>query len=339
MNIRELAAEIGVSPATVSIVLNDRPGVSEETRKRIKDVIDKSGYVPAARKKKVTRQVLMLKCVWGEGLLTEENQGFVGMIVDASMQTLAELGYSPTLMRVQLNTESVLDHIEFGKYEGVIVIATEILEEQYKMLEKIPIPFVCVDNMMPGVEYSCVGIDNEENVRIALEYAAQCGYRRIGYLRSSYDAQNFRERTRAFYHFAGMYQLEAGKEDEILLSGSMMKAYEEMKAYLDCHTKDEIPSCFFSDNDTIALGAMKAFKHRHYEIPDDVAIVGFDDIPYSAVCSPSLTTVHVPRNLIGQVAARQLVERMQNEEYTKVKTRISGKLIVRTSMKKKSENA
>ena len=99
MNIRELAAEIGVSPATVSIVLNDRPGVSEETRKRIKDAIDKSGYAPAIRKKKAIHQILMLKCVLGEGLLTEENQGFVGMIIDACMQTLTEKGYSPTLMR------------------------------------------------------------------------------------------------------------------------------------------------------------------------------------------------------------------------------------------------
>lgn len=117
MNIRELAAEIGVSPATVSIVLNDRPGVSDETRKRIKEAIEEAGYVPAVRKKKTTHQILLLKCVLGEGLLTEENQGFVGMIVDASMQTLTEKGYSPTLMRVQLGSESVLENIEFSKYE------------------------------------------------------------------------------------------------------------------------------------------------------------------------------------------------------------------------------
>ena len=334
MNIRELAAEIGVSPATVSIVLNDRPGVSEETRKRIKDAIDKSGYAPAIRKKKAIHQILMLKCVLGEGLLTEENQGFVGMIIDACMQTLTEKGYSPTLMRVQLDTEGMLDHIEFEKYEGVIVIATEIQEKQFKMLEKIPIPFVCVDNMMPGMEYSCVGIDNEENVRIALEYAAECGYKRIGYLKSSYDAQNFEDRTRAFYRFAEMYHLEVKKEDEIALTSSMMKAFEEMKIYLDSHEKEEIPPCFFADNDIIALGAMKAFRHRNYEIPADVAIVGFDDIPYSAVCSPSLTTVQVSRQLIGRVAARQLAERLLDEQYKKVKTKISGDLVVRTSMKK-----
>ena len=334
MNIRELAAEIGVSPATVSIVLNDRPGVSDETRKRIKEAIEEAGYVPAVRKKKTTHQILLLKCVLGEGLLTEENQGFVGMIVDASMQTLTEKGYSPTLMRVQLGSESVLENIEFSKYEGVIVIATEIRKEQFRMLEKIPIPFVCVDNMMPGMEYSCVGIDNEENVRIALEYAAECGYKRIGYLKSSYDAQNFEDRARAFYHFAEMYHLEVREEDEIALYSSMMKAYEEMKAYLDSHDKGNLPPCFFADNDIIALGAMKAFRHRDFEIPEDVAIVGFDDIPYSAVCSPSLTTVQVSRQLIGKVAAGQLIERMQDEKYRKVKTRISGDLIVRTSMKK-----
>ena len=72
MNIRELAAEIGVSPATVSIVLNDRPGVSDETRKRIKEAIDKAGYVPAPRKKKAVHQILLLKCVLGEGLLLKK---------------------------------------------------------------------------------------------------------------------------------------------------------------------------------------------------------------------------------------------------------------------------
>ena len=229
MNIRELAAEIGVSPATVSIVLNDRPGVSDETRKRIKEAIDKAGYVPAPRKKKAVHQILLLKCVLGEGLLTEENQGFVGMIADASMQTLSENGYSPTLMRVRMDTESTLEEIEFSRYEGVIVIATEIQKKQFRILEKISVPFICVDNMMPGMEYSCVGIDNEENVQIALKYAVECGYKRIGYLKSSYGAQNFEERSRAFYYFTEKYQLETGKKDEIALNSSMMKAYEEMK--------------------------------------------------------------------------------------------------------------
>lgn len=335
MNIRELAAEIGVSPATVSIVLNDRPGVSDETRKRIKEAIDKAGYVPAPRKKKAVHQILLLKCVLGEGLLTEENQGFVGMIADASMQTLSEHGYSPTLMRVRMDTESTLEEIEFSRYEGVIVIATEIQKKQFRILEKISVPFICVDNMMPGMEYSCVGIDNEENVQIALKYAVECGYKRIGYLKSSYGAQNFEERSRAFYYFTEKYQLETGKKDEIALNSSMMKAYEEMKEYLDSHKKEELPQCFFADNDIIALGAMKAFKHRNYEIPGDVAIVGFDDIPYSAVCSPSLTTVHVSRKLIGRVAAKQLIERIRDKDYIRVKTKISGTLIVRTSMKKK----
>ena len=73
-------------------------------------------------------------------------------------------GYSQEEMVGRHCFEGMLDHIEFEKYEGVIVIATEIQEKQFKMLEKIPVPFVCVDNMMPGMEYSCVGIDNEENV-------------------------------------------------------------------------------------------------------------------------------------------------------------------------------
>lgn len=334
MNIRELAAEIGVSPATVSIVLNDRPGVSDETRKKIKEAIDKSGYVPAIRRKKVTRQILLLKCVRGEGLLTEENQGFVGMIVDSAMQELAVNGYSPTLMRLQLDADRILEDIEFEKYEGVIVIATEILEDQYKMLEKIPIPFICVDNMMPGTQCCCVGIDNEENVRMALKYAAECGYRRIGYLKSGYNAENFSERTRAFYYYTKICQLETRKDDEISLSISMMKAFEEMKEYLDRHKKEDIPPCFFADNDTIALGALKAFRHRGYRVPEDVAIIGFDDIPYSAVCSPSLTTIHVSRKLIGRAAARQMIKRIQDKEYTKVKMKVSGSLVERTSMKK-----
>ncbi|MDY4692326.1 MAG: LacI family DNA-binding transcriptional regulator [Blautia sp.] len=336
MNIRELAAEIGVSPAAVSIVLNDRPGVSDKTRKKIKEAIDKAGYVPTARKKKVNHQILLLKCVRGEGLLTEENQGFVGMIIDAAMQELAFCGYSPTLMRIQLDTDRVLDDIEFRQYEGVIVIATEIPERQYKMLDKISIPFVCVDNMMPEMQYSCVGIDNEANVQIALNYAVECGYLRIGYLKSAYHAQNFTDRAAAFYYYTQKYQLETRKDDVISLDISMMNAFEEMKEYLDCHRRENLPPCFFADNDTIALGALKAFRHRGYQVPEDVAVIGFDDIPYSAVCSPSLTTVHVSRKLIGQAAARQLIERMKDEEYEKVKTKVSGDLVVRTSMKKTS---
>jgi len=124
------------------------------------------------------------------------------------------------------------------------------------------------------------------------------------------------------------------KEHTYMISPTMIGAYNDMLEQLgDLNT---LPDCFFADNDTLALGAIKALKEKGVKIPKDISIIGFDDIPYSAVSSPALTTVHVQRKQIGKLAVEQLLKIKKDPKNKSVKTLITGNLIIRDSVAKKA---
>ena len=97
----------------------------------------------------------------------------------------------------------------------------------------------------------------------------------------------------------------------------------------------KLPSCFFADNDTIALGVIKAFKEEGYSIPEDVSIIGFDDIAYASVSSPALTTIRVQRDMIGKQAVKQVLNLLEDPLFMPIKTYITGNIIERSSVKQK----
>ncbi len=112
---------------------------------------------------------------------------------------------------------------------------------------------------------------------------------------------------------------------------TMLGARDDFARVLE--QKPILPPCFFAENDTIALGAMKALKEKGYKIPQDVSLMGFDDIPYSSISSPALTTIHVQRNIMGKQSVIQLMQLIEDPRFMPMKTQITGRLVVRSSVK------
>lgn len=131
--------------------------------------------------------------------------------------------------------------------------------------------------------------------------------------------------------------LEVKKEYAVTLSTTMNGAYKDMLEHLK--QKPKLPTAFFADNDMIALGAMKALQEMGYRIPEDVSIVGFDDLPFSEISNPPLTTLRVPKQEMGRLAVRKLVEVINGNAKIKTKTQVCTAFIERASVsdKKKSE--
>ena len=329
MTIRELAKRLGVSPATVSIVLNGKQGVSEQTRKRVLEAIEAYHYTPAVRGGKRSKSVLLLKYC-KSGMFVEENQGFITMIIDSIAGRLRKKHLGMTMMVAKKDLEEVLDSIDYSKHCGMIVIATEITKEGYALLRRIPIPFVVVDNTMPQYEYSTVCMNNHENVRMALEHCKDCGHRSIGYLGSVSETENFNARRQAFQMCVSDLGLHFEEHWRFLVTPTLLGAHDDFVEQLI--PSIDLPSCFFAENDTIALGAMKALKEKGYRIPEEISVIGFDDIPYSSISSPALTTVHVQRSAVGRQAVFQLLESLEGASSRSTKTQITGYLVIRDSV-------
>lgn len=330
MTIRELAKLIGVSPATISIVINGKKGVSEDTRKKVLDALKTYQYNPPARKSKSGKDVLLVK-YYKSGMLVEENQGFISMIIDSMEEQLRGEQIGMTMTVVKTGLKAALETIDYSKYCGLFLIATEVMREDFEFLKLIPIPFVVVDNTVPNYCCSSVCMNNEENVYIALRYCRECGHRELGYLGSTTGAENFTERHNAFIRYVKELDFKFEPKNEFRVKPTMLGAHDDFARILE--QKPVLPSCFFAENDTIALGAMKALKEKGYKIPRDVSLIGFDDIPYSSISSPALTTIHVQRNIMGKQSVIQLLQLIEDPRFTPMKTQVTGGLVARASVR------
>lgn len=334
MTIRELSKLINVSPATISIVINEKKGVSEETREKVLMAMQEYNYCPQQRKKPIeNKNVLVLK-YYRSGVFVEENQGFIAGILDAVENRLQKENLNMVLRVYKEGFEKFLAETDLSLYEGIILIGTEFTPDLYPLFASISIPYVVVDNVCPYTSCNSVCMNNEENVYIAINYLKECGHQSIGYIGGNVYSENFQLRKKGFMESVERLNLNYIKEHTYMISPTMVGAYNDMLIQLD--NISTLPDCFFADNDTLALGAIKALKEKGIKIPKDVSIIGFDDIPYSAVSSPALTTVHVQRNQIGKLAVEKLLKMKKDRKIKSAKTLITGNLIVRDSVAKKA---
>ena len=334
MTIRELSKLINVSPATISIVINEKKGVSEETREKVLMAMQEYNYCPQQRKKPIeNKNVLVLK-YYRSGVFVEENQGFIAGILDAVENRLQKENLNMVLRVYKEGFEKFLAETDLSLYEGIILIGTEFTPDLYPLFASISIPYVVVDNVCPYTSCNSVCMNNEENVYIAINYLKECGHQSIGYIGGNVYSENFQLRKKGFMESVERLNLNYVKEHTYMISPTMVGAYNDMLIQLD--NISTLPDCFFADNDTLALGAIKALKEKGIKIPKDVSIIGFDDIPYSAVSSPALTTVHVQRNQIGKLAVEKLLKMKKDRKIKSAKTLITGNLIVRDSVAKKA---
>jgi len=328
MTIRDIATIAQVSPATVSIVLNNKGGVSKKTRERILKVAKDNNYSMTKSSRKKMRGVLLIKFL-GTGLLVDENQSFVSSIIDSIGSELRSHNYRLTMHLEENCLDEALSALDLDTC-SVVVIGTELSRDAFQALEKIPVPYVVVDNSVAGINCNSITVDNSSNVYIALAHLKEKGHEHIAHLRSSIVVENLAERAGAFGRWAKALEFELAERSEIFLTPTLVGAYQDMCTELKGGIK--LPSCLYADNDTIAIGAMKALKEYGYRIPQDISIIGMDDIPFSSICTPPLTTVRVQKDLIGKIAVIQLMTLLQNPEYKNAKTLITGQLVERGSV-------
>ena len=331
MTIREIAKIAKVSPATISLVINGKPGVGDATREEIRQLLERLSYTPKQRKKpsKAPRKALLFLKYIKTGFLVEENAGFISKILDSIEKECSSLNYSLRIQVESKNLELAIKNIDYTHIDGIFVIGTEISQDEYPILKRIQVPYVMIDNSMPNFPCNSITMANEEMAHSCLQYLASLGSGSIGYIHSLFHAQNFEEREKGFRMTLQKLGLPFKEEHLFLLEPTLSGAYLGMRNYLERNI--EIPPLIFADNDTLAIGSMKALQEFGYKIPTDVQIVGFDDIYLSVTSSPSLTTIHVQRTMIGHYAVMMLNDVINHGHAGNIKTRIGGSLVIRES--------
>ncbi len=332
MTAKEIARMLGVSPATVSMVINNKPGVSEERRAQIMELLDRYNY---QRDKPVLAEEER-----NLGFVVYKNTGdilgqapFFELLMEGVSRAVSEQGYNLMFMQIVKDgpIREQIETIRANRCAGLIIYATEAEENDMAFFRSLKTPFVILLNDFSDEGASSVCINNRQGIVLALRCLYKLGHRKIGYIRSRSMINSFAARYFAYTERMAQLGLLVNPEHVVSLSYSQQQATGEMKDWLQNRNRNSLPTAFLADNDLLACGAMSGLTESGLCVPQDISVIGFDDRPMCALCDPPLTTVVVPRDVFGPTAVQLLMRQIKEGHEISVKMEIGVSLMVRGS--------
>ncbi len=333
---KKLAQVLHLSEAAVSMALNGKPGVSTATRRKVIDTAKELGYDFSRLTEKgpqshPSRGTLYFIIYRKHGAVVADTPFFSHLSRGIDIGCKKHHYYLNVFYLDEgENPERQLRELIHFDCKGILLLGTEMLENDLAPFLRLQLPLVVLDTYFETTEADYVLINNAQGAYLATCHLISQCREQPGYLRSSYPINNFTQRADGFYRAVRRNGMSTSNSKVHYLSPSPEGAYADMKALLAAGEKPA--RCYFADNDLIALGAMKALKEMGYEIPGDVALAGFDNMPASAYTEPALTTVNVPKEYMGEMAVLRLAQLFENKECTPVKLEVSTTLIKRKTV-------
>jgi LacI family transcriptional regulator, repressor for deo operon, udp, cdd, tsx, nupC, and nupG len=322
--VNDIARVAKVSSATVSRTLANSKLISAQTRRRVMDAVRQLGYKgTAGLKAKNSRTVL--------ALIPRLGSPFFTPFLDAATDLLAESGYElvvgdlrGSIRKERLHAEALRD----GRYAGLMLFTGAIPDEDRTLLQ-LPIVLAC--NAIPGeADLPLFDIANRDAARQIVSYLISIGHRRIAHLRGPARNVEAQERYAGFmeaFEGAGLKPDPSLVWDGDFYFGSGRAAAGRFLACV------ERPTAVFAGNDQMAMGFITELKAAGVAAPDQVSVAGFDDIEFSSIFDPALTTMRQPKAEIGRLAALELLRRMSGTEDTfrPPQLRLDCELVIRNS--------
>lgn len=323
VTISQVAAAAGVSAMTVSNVVNGRPGAAEATRLRVLEVAQRLGY-------RVNRTAQQLR-VGRTGLIGMFTVDLTSEFIHAILQGVAEetaLDERELLLNVSVDAAEEAPRARlFGETltDGLLYVAPALSEETLRTISELRIPAVVIDPRRLDVPLPRVTVDNYHGLRAATEHLIALGHTRIGYIRGEEDHDTTQVRRRGYVDamkLAGL-RVEAQWEEEANFS------YESGFAAATVLLARGEVTAIVCGADLIALGAVDAARSNGLIVPEDISVVGFDDIPRAKASYPPLTTVHAPLRDMGRAGARMLLDLIDGRTPVPSDLQLRTQLIVR----------
>ncbi len=329
LTIRQIAKLAGISRSTVSRVLNDHPNVNAQTRERVLQVIDETGFRPDP----IARS------------LSSRRAGIIGLVIPVTIRSLFEDPFFPRLMQgisqgcnshdytlslFLLHTpeeeEKLYPRISRRQLlDGVIVTATRNRDPLIPQLLANRVPFV-LHGRHEDPRVSFVEVDNATGAYMAVTHLVRLGRRRIGLITGPSSSLAAEDRKRGFLN--ALLERRVPVDEDLIIHGDFTEnsSYEAMQRLL-LHEPDAV----FVASDTMALGVLRALRNAGKRVPEEVAVVGFDDMPQAATANPPLTTVRQPIQEAGALAVEMLIDILDNGAEPPRRIILPTELVIRAS--------
>ena len=334
MTVREIARQAGVAASTVSLVLNNKPGVRRETREKIAEMLLQNGYsIRESTAKPVMQGEIKFIRYLSITHSRERNEDFFVGLLNGAEQRAHKLGCKFSLNSATPDQLPGLLHTlaEQSDLMGIIFLASELSDEQIPHLLQFPKPLVMMDMPLQLEHYPFNGIntDNSGGIFSAMQHLYDMGHRKFGFLRGETEIGGLYSRYIAYLRAMESLNLPVDEQQILRIDPQYEVAIRQMQQHLKGHPT--LPTVFMAANDIIAAGCVRALQQCGYQVPQDVSVVGFDDGAMSTFISPPLTTMRINRARFGQLAVERLIALHQNPDDVIVKSTISVSFIERES--------
>lgn len=341
VTIKDIAEKAGVSVSAVSFALNNKPGVSQKTRALIYKTAKELGYVHTSTKHSNGNLakglvVKVLKIIRHGHTINASHNSFIDAYIEGLNEVAQQQGIAIEVGTFPVETKITAIAEEMNKNKpklGYLIVGTELSEADVKILNKCSCNVVFMDTLFEYVSAHFVDMNNTDTVYQALRHLKKYGHKKIGLIKTHVVTENFTMRERAFYKIMEELSLPINPEYIVDVDSTYEGAYSDMLEHLN--TGAELPTALFATNDIMALGCMRAFREHEINIPEDLSIVGFDNLPMSEMSNPPLTTIDVYKEHIALHALNILISLQGTQNHQKsVKTVVDGALISRSSVKR-----
>ncbi|GGG08291.1 LacI family DNA-binding transcriptional regulator [Paenibacillus abyssi] len=340
MKMEDIAKLAGVSKSAVSLAFSGKPGIGPETRERILKIAQENGYLPKSRATITdpSTKSLTFLVFANSGIVLEQyyQQPFFRELIHYIEEQCRSGGYSLIFTSVEMESfeQEIKAVAEEKRSDGVILLGTNLNQAQIAAIAGLlTSPLVVLDTCFETLPIHFVEINNVMGAYQAGSHLCGIGHQNIGYIASNVRIHNFEDRKRGFTAALRENGLEIAEDHVFSVAPTILSSQEALKgqlgAYLDAG--HPLPTAFFCECDYIAISAIKTLVELGYRVPEDVSVIGFDNISESVIVSPELTTIHVEKERMARLAVDLLIQSIESDEDVKTKITVDTQFIERLS--------
>ncbi|MFC0331608.1 LacI family DNA-binding transcriptional regulator [Paenibacillus sepulcri] len=339
MKMEDIAKLAQVSKSAVSLALSGKPGIGPETRERILQIARDQGYTLKAKSQPADRsgRSLLFLVFSNSGIVLEKyyQQPFFRELIHFIEERCRQKGYSLVFSSVDMESfdsdvQSIADE---NQTSGVILLGTNLDRHSVESLaDKWP-NLVVLDTCFETLPVHFLEINNVMGAYQAGTYLCDIGHREIGYVASDVRIHNFDARRRGFMASLAERGLSVAEDHTFYVAPTILSSQEAMRKQLEGYIQEggKLPTALFCECDYIAISAMKTLTELGFRIPEDISVIGFDNISESVIVTPELTTIHVDKEQLARMAVDLLIDSIDGIRGVKIKTAVDTKFIERLS--------
>jgi DNA-binding LacI/PurR family transcriptional regulator len=326
VKIKDVADAAGVSTATVSRVLADKPHVRQEVKARVMEVVKKLNYRP----NRVARSLRARKSTIIGLIVSDIENPFFQQVSRAVEDAAHEQGYSVMLCNNDEDPDKEQRYLHLIRDEslaGVILSPTRQTADNFAEVSDLKIPMVVIDRRVSNAEVDNILIDNVQAAHTLATHLIEHGYRRIGAI-FGMGSTTGRERREGFVRALKQHDLQPSAD---LVKYANPREEDGFNTTMKLLQLSDPPDAILASNSLLAAGALRALRESQKAIPEEIALASFDDTTWANLVVPALTVIKQPTYEIGRTAAELLIKRIQNPKRSNREVTLKAQLIIRQS--------